>query len=211
VLMRLDHVSYATSHDSVIDVIQRIGSQLGASFIDGGIHPQFGTRNFVLPLKDSRYIEVVCPLDHPAADKTPFGQLVKKRVEGGGGWLAWVIAVNDLGPVEEFLGRKAVRSHRRKPNGDELYWKQIGVLNTISLASSPYFIQWESTEHPSSEESSSISLLSMEINEGAWRKNNLLVEYEKSNDVPIKWISSEGIQGIEAVTFTGVKGDVRID
>ncbi|MFM8841739.1 MAG: VOC family protein, partial [Actinomycetota bacterium] len=46
--MQLDHVSYATSHDSVIDVVQRIGSQLGASFIDGGIHPQFGTRNFIL-------------------------------------------------------------------------------------------------------------------------------------------------------------------
>ena len=64
--MRLDHVSYVTSHDQLADTVQRLGSRLGSTFVDGGVHPRFGTRNFTLPLHNGQYIEVVCPLDHPA-------------------------------------------------------------------------------------------------------------------------------------------------
>ena len=42
--MRLDHISYVASHDQISDVVNRIGSQIGTAFIDGGIHPKFGTR-----------------------------------------------------------------------------------------------------------------------------------------------------------------------
>ena len=66
--MRLDHVSYVASHDQISDVVNRIGSQIGTAFVDGGIHPKFGTRNFTAPLLNGQYIEVVCPLDHPATD-----------------------------------------------------------------------------------------------------------------------------------------------
>ena len=79
---RLDHISYAASRDQLVDVVQRLGSRIGAPFTDGGIHPRFGTRNFTLPLKNGHYIEVVCPLDHPAADSTPFGKAVTQREIG---------------------------------------------------------------------------------------------------------------------------------
>ena len=39
--MRLDHISYVASHDQISDVANRIGSQIGTAFIDGGIHPKF--------------------------------------------------------------------------------------------------------------------------------------------------------------------------
>jgi len=61
--MRLDHISYAATHDQLVDVVQRIGSRIGSAFTDGGIHPRFGTRNFTLALKNGHYLEVVCPLD----------------------------------------------------------------------------------------------------------------------------------------------------
>ncbi len=213
VSMQLDHVSYATSHDSVIDVIQRIGSQLGASFIDGGIHPQFGTRNFILPLKDSRYIEVVCPLDHPAADKTPFGQLVGKKVESGGGWLTWVVAVSDLSPLEKELQRKAVEGHRKKPDGNELFWRQIGVLETLEQASNPFFIQWKSNSHPSTERDSAVSLRAIEIHGDA----DLLCEryglkdFFSKGGVQFDWIQDASESGIESVTFQSQNGSIRID
>ena len=60
--MRLDHVSYVTSHDQLADTVQRLGSRLGSTFVDGGIHPRFGTRNFTCALKNGQYIEVVCHL-----------------------------------------------------------------------------------------------------------------------------------------------------
>jgi len=211
--MRIDHVSYATSHDTVVDVVQRIGSQLGASFIDGGIHPQFGTRNFILPLKESRYIEVVCPLDHPAADKTPFGQLVIKKAESGGGWLSWVIAVEDLSPIEGKLNRKAIEAHRKKPDGQELLWRQIGVLDTLSQASSPYFIQWKSENHPSSERDSNISLKLIELfgqspsQEDAYDIRNI----QTRKEVQVKWLEGEEENGIRSVTFLTSSGNVTID
>jgi hypothetical protein len=211
--MQLDHVSYATSHDSVIDVVQRIGSQLGASFIDGGIHPQFGTRNFILPLKNSRYVEVVCPLNHPAADKTPFGQLVGKKVEAGGGWLTWVVAVDDLSPIEARLERKAVEAHRKKPDGNELFWRQIGVLDTLDQASNPFFIQWKSDSHPSTERDSNVALSAIEIygDPESLSKRYGFNGFFSQGDVQFNWNSDDIDTGIESVTFLTQNGNVRVD
>ena len=147
--MRLDHISYVASHDQISDVVNRIGSQIGTAFVDGGIHPKFGTRNFTAPLLDRKYIEVVCPMDHPATDKTPFGRAVKNKSEAGGGWLTWVVATEDIATIENRLGRSAIIGSRKRPNGSELNWKQIGVLATIEDSQLPFFIQWLTTEHPS--------------------------------------------------------------
>jgi hypothetical protein len=147
--MRLDHVSYVASHDQISDVVNRIGSQIGTAFIDGGIHPKFGTRNFTAPLLNEQYIEVVCPMDHPATDLTPFGKAVKNKANEGGGWLTWVISTEDLNPLEKRIGREAVMGQRRKPDGTELTWKQIGILNLLDDAQMPFFIKWQSNNHPS--------------------------------------------------------------
>ncbi len=73
--MRLDHVSYVTTHEQLADTVQRLGSRLESTFVDGGVHPRFGTRNFTLPLQGGHYLEVVCPLDHPASDSSPLEKL----------------------------------------------------------------------------------------------------------------------------------------
>jgi hypothetical protein len=149
--MRLDHVSYVASHDQISDVVNRIGSQIGTAFVDGGIHPKFGTRNFTAPLLNGQYIEVVCPMDHPATDSTPFGRAVKKKAEEGGGWMTWVLATENISKVEENLGRKAVDGQRKKPNGSILQWKQLGVLDILEDSQQPFYIEWISKEHPSSD------------------------------------------------------------
>jgi len=147
--MRLDHVSYVASHDQISDVVQRIGSQIGTAFVDGGIHPRFGTRNFTAPLLNGQYIEVVCALDHPAAEQTPFGQAVSKKANEGGGWLTWVFSVEDMAPIEAAIGRPALEAHRRRPDGTDLRWKQIGVKELLTDPELPFFIEWEGGHHPS--------------------------------------------------------------
>ena len=149
--MRLDHVSYVASHDQISDVVNRIGSQIGTAFVDGGIHPKFGTRNFTAPLLNGQYIEVVCPMDHPATDSTPFGRAVKKKADEGGGWMTWVLATENISKIEENLGRKAVDGQRKKPNGSILQWKQLGVLDILEDSQQPFYIEWVSKEHPSSD------------------------------------------------------------
>ena len=147
--MKLDHVSYVATHDQISDVVNRIGSQLQTAFTDGGKHPRFGTRNFTAPLLDGSYIEVVCPMDHPATDATPFGKAVKQKALEGGGWFAWVVSVDDISSIETKLGRQSVAGQRVSPNGIEFNWKQIGVLGTIKEAQWPFFVQWEKPNHPS--------------------------------------------------------------
>ena len=161
--MRLDHVSYVASHDQISDVANRIGSQIGTAFIDGGIHPKFGTRNFTAPLLDGKYIEIVCPLDHPATDATPFGQAVKKKADAGGGWLSWILAIEEISKVEKRLGRNSIPGHRKKPDGSELNWKQIGVLGTLEDAQLPFFIEWISNSHPSTDGIAIAKITKLEI------------------------------------------------
>jgi len=140
--MRLDHVSYVTTHDQLADTVHRLGSRLGSTFVDGGIHPRFGTRNFTAALRNGQYIEVVSPLDHPATEQTPWGRAVSKKAEEGGGWFTWVFSTKDMKKIEEKFGRTAIEGHRTRPNGTELKWKQIGVREIVESREFPFFIQW---------------------------------------------------------------------
>jgi hypothetical protein len=202
--MRLDHVSYVASHDQISDVVNRIGSQIGTAFVDGGIHPKFGTRNFTAPLLNGQYIEVVCPLDHPATDVTPFGNAVKKKADAGGGWLTWVFSSSNLGKVEEKFGRKAADGSRTRPDGSELKWKQIGVKDIMGSGELPFFIQWLTDKHPSKDGNSVAKITKIVIADdeelaNSWFKNEI---NSGLTDIKIEWIKpelNEGEKGIVKV------------
>ena len=210
--MRLDHVSYVTSHDQLADTVQRLGSRLGTTFVDGGVHPRFGTR-----LLNGQYIEVVCPLDHPASDSSPFGKAVSKRAAEGGGWLTWVVAVEDLAAVETRLGRPAVDGHRTKPDGTDLSWKQIGVLGTLEDRQMPFFVQWIKNHHPSTDGKAVAKITKIEIAGDESTISEWLGSEVKSaigSGIEIDWVSAdanEGDSGIIAVEIETITGNVRID
>ena len=214
--MRLDHISYAATHDELVDVVQRLGSRIGSSFIDGGIHPRFGTRNFTMPLKNGHYLEVVCPLNHPAADSSPFGQVVSKRASEGGGWLSWAISTEDIAPLEERLGRDSVLGHRTRPDGVDLRWKQLGVLGTLSDAQLPFFIEWQTKEHPSSDGRALAEIKKIEI---AGNRNTVRewLGSEPSStlhEIEILWIEpsqNDNETGIVAIHLETINGTIRLD
>jgi hypothetical protein len=80
----LESVICSTSHNQLADTVQRLGLRIGSIFIDGRIHSRFGTRNIIAPLVGCQYIEVVCPLDHPATEATPWGKAVSQKAQEGG-------------------------------------------------------------------------------------------------------------------------------
>ena len=214
--MRLDHVSYVASHDQISDVVNRIGSQIGTAFIDGGIHPKFGTRNFTAPLLNGQYIEIVCPLDHPATDATPFGQAVKKKAEAGGGWLTWVFSSSDLAGIEEKFGRKAADGYRTRPDGSELKWKQIGVKEIIGSGELPFFIQWLTDNHPSKDGNSVAKISKLVIADDEKLADSWFQDEIKSalTGVEIEWVkpeSNDGDKGIVAVELTVNNSKIRLD
>ena len=212
--MRVDHVSFAAEPDGLLATAKRLSSALGVEPVDGGIHPRFGTRNIILPLVDERYVEVVDVLDHPASDKAPFGQAVRARSALGGGWLGWVVAVDDITPVEARLGRESVAGNRRRPDGTELLWKQIGVNGLISDPQLPFFIQWLSPEalHPSLGGTDEFSLACLEIAGDPQRVSEWLGETVEAplEDIKVEWVAPNGTPGILAVQVQTPHGLVRI-
>jgi Glyoxalase-like domain len=219
--MRLDHVSYAVDGDAFPSTVSRLGSRLGASFADGGIHPRFGTRNAVLPLAAGAYVEVVTPLDHPATDSAPFGRAVKRRAELGGGWLGWVVGVDDLTQFENRLGRSSVEGHRRRPDGELLEWRQIGLLDLLEDPQLPYLIQWSVPPalHPSA---GGCPLLAIDQLEIAGDRQRVLEwlgtpELDPLPEVKVTWREPVDVEtsyqdaGLVAVDFRTAHGPVRID
>ncbi|MFZ5846171.1 MAG: VOC family protein [Actinomycetota bacterium] len=210
--MRLDHLSYAAGPDGLTSTAARIGELLGEEFHDGGIHPRFGTRNMVLPLSDGTYLEIVEVLDHPASDKAPFGQAVRARSELGGGWMGWVVAVDDIKPVEERLGRESVQGNRHRPDGVELRWRQIGVKGLQSDPQLPFFVQWEEgVEHPSTGSSGDLHLDCLEIAGDPERVREWLgSDRDPLEDVKVEWVAPHGTPGLIAAQFHTPNGVVRI-
>jgi Glyoxalase-like domain len=215
--MRLDHVSYVTSHDQLADTVQRLGALLGSTFVDGGVHPRFGTRNFTLPLQNGKYLEVVCPLDHPATDSSPFGKAVSRRAAEGGGWLTWVLSTEDLTDIEKRIGRQSTEGHRKKPDGHELTWQQIGILELLENRQLPFFIKWLTLDHPSTDGKAVSKITKIEI---AGDKNKLTewvgsdLQKVIGSDIEITWVNPEandGEEGIVAVYLQTPTGEVRLD
>lgn len=212
--MRLDHLSFAAGPDGLASTAQRLGGLLGKEFVDGGVHPRFGTRNMILPLAGDTYLEIVEVLDHPASDKAPFGQAVRARSALGGGWLGWVVAVSDISIVEQRLGREAVKGNRHRPDGSELLWKQIGVNGLIADPQLPFFIQWESPRemHPSAGADDGFSLACLEIAGDPQRVSEWLGETVEAplEDVKVEWVAPNGTPGVLAAQVQTPNGLVRL-
>jgi len=212
--MRLDHVSYAAGPEGLEGTAWRIGGLLGERFNDGGIHPRFGTRNMVLPLSAGTYVEVVEVLDHPASDKAPFGQAVRARSQAGGGWLGWVVSVEDIAKVETRLGRDSVQGNRHRPDGVELRWRQVGVVGMQTDPQLPFFVQWQSPgeQHPSAGSTGKVHLDTLEIAGDPRRVTDWLGNCVEGplEDVAVEWVAPEGTPGIVAAHFRTENGTVRV-
>lgn len=211
--MRVDHVSYAAEPDGLKLTAERLAKKLGVSPVDGGIHPRFGTRNIIIPLAQKRYVEVVSVLDHPASDKAPFGQAVRARSESGGGWLGWVVSVDDLSEAEQRLGREAVVGSRHLPDGVELKWRQLGVKGLIADPQLPFYIQWDDQSvHPSTGATTDVTISGLQIagdRERVCEWLGLPLEQTKSV-LDFTFVAPHGTPGLLSVTFATPDGPVTI-
>jgi len=212
-VMRVDHVSYAAEADGLKATAKRLAEKLGVTPIDGGIHPRFGTRNIIFPLADDLYVEVVEVLDHPASDKAPFGQAVRARSEVGGGWLCWVVSVKDLSEAERRLGRESVVGSRRRPDGVELKWRQLGVKGLIADPQLPFYIKWDDrTMHPSVGAKTMVTISGLEIAGDPDRVHEWLglPADQTSSVIDFTFVAPHGTPGLLTVTFSTPKGSVTI-
>lgn len=212
--MRVDHVSYACRPEGLETTTERIADQLGIEPVKGGVHPRFGTRNMILPLTNHQYVEVVEVLQHPAAEKAPFGQAVRARSAAGGGWLGWVVEVEDLAPFEQRLGRRSVPGHRVFPDGRCLEWHQIGVKGLIADPQLPFMIHFDSAPemHPSQARITDVGLAGMTIAGAPERVAEWLGAPVETalEDLEVDWRYPDGTLGVLSVSFSTPDGAVTI-
>ncbi|HNN48793.1 MAG TPA: VOC family protein, partial [Marmoricola sp.] len=139
---------------------------------------------------------------------------VRARSELGGGWMGWVVAVDDISPHEQRLGREAVNGNRKLPDGTELLWKQLGVKGLQADPQLPFFVEFISDDsmHPSHGGSGRISLEALEIGGDPARVSEWLGESVESplEEVKVEWVAPNGTPGITAAQFLTPNGLVRI-
>ena len=139
---------------------------------------------------------------------------MRQRAELGGGWLGWVVAVDDLAPVEQRLGRPGVDGNRHRPDGFDLRWRQVGVKGLIADPQLPFFIQWltDVEHHPSAGASGEIAIDRLDLcgDEDALELWLGGPTSSVVDDQRIEWVDDEE-PGLVAVHFSTPHGVVRID
>jgi hypothetical protein len=150
-LGRLDHLVYATPDLGVgIDAIEKL---LGVRATPGGQHPGLGTRNALVALGPSSYLEIIGPdPDQPRpAGRLRFGidDLKAPRI------VTWVAKGTDLEQVAKAAAERGVTlgpvipGSRRRPDGVVLAWRYTDPNTVVGDRLVPFLIDWGTSPHPS--------------------------------------------------------------
>ena len=114
------------------------------------------------------------------------------------------------------ITRQAIDGSRKRPDGSELKWKQIGVLGTLNDSQLPFFIQWMSSDHPSTDGKAVAEIVKIEISGDEktieeWLGSDLSKAFD---GVEIQWVDpavNDGETGLVAVHLATPNGVVRLD
>src|SRR5262245_58496627 len=113
----------------------------------GGSHPGRGTRNALLSLGPSQYLEVIAP--DPAQRTYAFQIDIRTLNEPR--LITWAAATTDIDAVArraKAAGRDVFGPNdgsRARPDGRMLTWRTLGISNKLAIGvvdPIPFFIQW---------------------------------------------------------------------
>ena len=145
----LDHILLGCNDLGVgIDyVYQRTGIRAAA----GGVHPGAGTKNALLSLGPSRYLEIIAPDPLQPASSDPRG-LAGLKNPALMGWAAHRHDLSEFATLLRGAGIECVGPNpgsRSRPDGTTLKWRTL-ALKEVREGVLPFFIEWDSHSlHPS--------------------------------------------------------------
>lgn len=146
--MRIDHlVWYCTD---LAEGERRFAEALDCRPVYGGVHPGEGTRNALVALGDSTYVEILGR--DPAQDARNLDPELQGLV--GQGLYHWAVGGANLAELRGKAlaagldGSDIATGGRALPNGDQLDWSLFGIRNHGFGALVPFFIDWMKSEHP---------------------------------------------------------------
>lgn len=198
-MLYLDHIMYAVP--DLEDSMAEIASITGIVPSNGGVHPGNGTRNALLGLSNSSYLEIIGPDKKQNLENTLGELLVSKNTSG---IRAWAVAVSDLASVADvaqdlgFRVRERKEMSRKTPEGSLLEWELLFLDGGPLL---PFFIDWKGSEHPARKAPSGCGLSELSIS-----AEEPKVYQELLNKLQLEVSISEGEPAISAI-IRSPKGD----
>ena len=198
-MLYLDHIMYAVP--DLEDSMAEIASITGIVPSNGGVHPGNGTRNALLGLSDSSYLEIIGPDKKQNLENTLGELLVSKNTSG---IRAWAVAFSDLALVADvaqdlgFRVRERKEMSRKTPEGSLLEWELLFLDGGPLL---PFFIDWKGSEHPARKAPSGCGLSELSIS-----AEEPKVYQELLNKLQLEVSISEGEPAISAI-IRSPKGD----
>lgn len=163
-LSRVDHLVYATPDlDRGVEEIEKL---LGVRATPGGQHPGRGTRNALIALGPTSYLEIIAPdpQQPPPKQPRPFGidQLKRSRL------VAWFVKANDLSRYRNEAVSSGVpygevmSGSRRRPDGTELSWQFTDPDVRLADGLVPFLIDWGQSPHPAGTAAKGASLIALQ-------------------------------------------------
>ncbi|MFI5735365.1 VOC family protein [Kribbella sp. NPDC051587] len=141
----LDHLVLATP--DLLATVERFAAATGVRPVEGGRHEAWGTRNYLVGLGGTTYLELIGP--DPDATATSMFDVSDERL------LTWAIHPADLEPALAAAGTAGADlgeifpGSRTTPAGDVLNWRVTGIEPHPYDGVVPFLIDWEDTPHPS--------------------------------------------------------------
>ncbi|HSS52936.1 MAG TPA: VOC family protein [Thermoanaerobaculia bacterium] len=130
----------------------------------GGSHPGRGTRNALVALGGRHYLEIIAPDPAQAGVDNPLVSGLRKLTAPR--LVTWAAASPDLEATlarldaEKVVHSPATPGARKRPDGRELAWRTAGVQSEFGELI-PFFIDWGSTAHPSTDAPAGARLLAL--------------------------------------------------
>jgi hypothetical protein len=162
-LSRVDHLVYATPDLGLgIDTIEKL---LGVRATPGGQHPGLGTRNALVALGPSSYLEIIGPDPEQPRPTGPrrfrIDELNTPRIVA---WAAKGTALDTFAATAVARGLKlgpVIPGSRRRPDGVLLSWRYTDPNAMLADGLVPVFIDWGTSPHPSATAARGVSLLQL--------------------------------------------------
>jgi Glyoxalase-like domain len=160
---RVDHLVYATP--DLNRGIEEIEKLLGVKATPGGQHSGRGTRNALVELGPTAYLEIIAtdPEQPTPTEPRSFGIDGLKQSK----LVAWSMKAIDLAQLRNETIRKGVlydevrSGGRQRPDGIKLSWQVINPLVPEAEGVLPFFIDWGHSPHPADTAAKGATLLAL--------------------------------------------------
>ena len=160
---RVDHLVYATT--DLNQGSEEMEKLLGVKATPGGQHPGRGTKNALIALGPTAYLEIIGPDPDQPAPQEPrsFGidRLTQPKL------VTWAMKATNLAQLRNEVTRdgmpyEEVRAGgRQRPDGIQLSWAVINPAVPETEGLLPFFIDWGKSPHPAETAAQGATLVSL--------------------------------------------------